>query len=205
MSNDMRLIIGIAGGIGSGKSLVSRILRLWGHTVFDCDFEAKILMDRNNGIKEAICREISSDVTDGKTPINRKILSSIVFNDEYYRRQLNNIVHKAVREEIEHVRNKLHEDRPLFVESAILAESGIAGRCKFIIVVDAPEDVKIRRVMERNGCDRDEVKARIEAQKGERILLEKYRDRSIIIENKVGDHLMEKLMETLQMIPVDIL
>lgn len=199
----MGLMIGIAGGIGSGKSLVSRILRLWGHTVFDCDFKAKILMDRNNRIKEAICREISSDVTDGETPIDRKLLSSIVFNDEYYRRRLNNIVHEAVREEIELVRKKLPEDRPLFVESAILAESGIADRCRFIIVVEAPEEVKIRRVMERNSCDKDEVKARIEAQKGERTLLEKYRDRSIIIENKVGIHLMEKLREILQIISVD--
>ena len=158
-------IIGISGGIGSGKSVVSRILRIWGYPVFDCDSEAKALMDADDNIKNNLSTLISTEVVaDGV--IDRRRLAEIVFADEAKLAILNSIVHSAVRQYFtEWARNN---DAPVvFAESAILHSSGMIADVDFEWHVDAPCDIRIERVCRRNGMTPDQVKARMASQKAD--------------------------------------
>ena len=95
----MQKIVAITGGIGSGKSVLSRILMAWGYDVYDCDCEAKRIMDSDESIKRRIASEIDAGVvSDGV--IDRVLLAKIVFNDKAKLSILNSIVHNAVRHQI---------------------------------------------------------------------------------------------------------
>ncbi|MDE5774505.1 MAG: dephospho-CoA kinase [Muribaculaceae bacterium] len=177
-------LIGITGGIGSGKSIVSRILRLKGYYVYDCDYQAKILMDNDPDIISAIRDDISSSVITDDGHIVRAALAAIIFDNEILRLRLNNIVHSAVKREILDIRRRLR-DVPLFVESAIIAESGLAQICDTIWVVSTDDEGKrIDRVTKRNNCDAASVQARIRAQKYESELLNQYQNRIHNITNE---------------------
>ena len=152
----------ITGGIGAGKSVVSKILRTMGYQVFDCDIEAKRLMDSSAEIK--LKTEISDASVDYDGNIDRKHLSSVVFADPAKLERLNSIVHKAVRDEIKHWANNHHANSHLFVETAILYQSQLDKDVDDVWEVIAPEEIRIIRVMNRNRCTREEVISRIKSQ-----------------------------------------
>lgn len=193
-------VVGITGGIGSGKSVISRILRLSGHKVYDCDYEAKQLMSSSGDIKCRIRDEISAEVTDGLSEIDRQELSRIVFADESQRLRLNVIVHGAVREDI---KRRISEERMVqdkrgtgvyFIESAILAESGLAAICDRIWVIDGGEESeRISRVVARDGAGADQVQGRIRAQDKEKRLLEEYEEKTEVIANHSGEALLPQI------------
>lgn len=155
-------IIAINGGIGSGKSVVSRIVMTMGYPVYDCDTRARQLMDNSDKIKAAISADIHrACVKDGL--IDRTMLASIVFEDEEKLAALNSIVHGAVREHFASWAQ--HQLCPVcFVETAILYQSGMATMVDEVWTVDAPLDLRIDRVMKRNGLTRQAVMSRIAAQ-----------------------------------------
>lgn len=155
------MLIAISGGIGSGKSVVSRIVTVMGYEVYDCDSRAKVLMDSDGNIKERISREIHPEcVADGC--INRKRLADIVFNDADSLDRLNAIVHAAVRDDLK--RWAESSDAVKFVETAILYQSGIDKMVDAVWEIDAPLDLRISRVMNRNNISREEVLSRIASQ-----------------------------------------
>ena len=154
--------IAICGGIGSGKSIVSRILTVLGFDVYDCDSEAKRLMDADDAIKDAIAREIAGEcIVDGT--IDRPRLAGIVFSDSVKLEALNAIVHAAVRRHLA-AWIEARTGRPKFIETAILYQSGLDRMVDEVWEVTAPADVRIARVMARNSMSAAEVKARIDAQ-----------------------------------------
>lgn len=178
-----RPIIGITGGIGSGKSVVSRILRLLGYEVYDCDSEARLIMERSAEIRESLISRFGSEVVNQEGTLNRRHIADRVFGNAEELKWLNSIVHKAVREDVARRAELTAEgDRslpngatvPLFVESAILATSGLAGMCCEVWLVDAPEGVRLERAMGRDGASRQEIKRRMEAQKTETDALAAY-------------------------------
>ena len=154
----------MTGGIGSGKSVVCRILEVLGCHVYDCDSRAKVMMDADDAIKDAIGREISALAITHDRCIDRRCLASVVFNDAEKLTRLNAIVHDAVRRDIERW-SVTHPDG--FVETAILYESGLDLMVRDEWVVTAPEDVRIERVMSRSGLSEDEVRRRIMSQADE--------------------------------------
>lgn len=189
------MLIGICGGIGSGKSVVSRILRLNGFTVYDCDLEAKNLMDNDAIIKRRIRDEISADVTDGIRRPDRRLLAEIVFSDEEARLKLNKVVHRAVRDDIERRR----EAHPLmWIESAILAESGLADQCDRIWNVVAPMQLRLERCMQRDHARREDIERRISAQLKEERLLERFEEKISLIHNDDRNSLLEQINKNLQ-------
>lgn len=158
----MQKIIAITGGIGSGKSVVSSILRNMGYKVYDSDIEARILMDNSNEIKESIQRTFDKALICNGL-IDRKKLSEIVFSDTGKLRDLNHIVHGAViKHFLEWVKN--NDDPVVFIETAILYESGLDKYVNDIWEVNAPEHIRIQRVMKRNHMPEAEVKRRIDVQ-----------------------------------------
>lgn len=159
----MGIVIAITGGIGAGKSVVSEILRCEGFHVYDCDQEAKILMSLDETIMYELRRQIHPDAVLGKR-INRKLISDIAFSDERKLNCLNKIVHGAVKKSLCSWINNHREEEYLFVETAILYQSGLDSMVDIVWEVTAPVDVRISRVMARNSLDKDSVIARIKAQ-----------------------------------------
>lgn len=161
-----RSIVGITGGVGSGKSVVSRIVRLNGFPVYDCDIEAKRIMQDDMTVREKLCRTVGKGVYGPDGRLDRAYMARCIFSDPGKRNDVNGIVHRAVLDDF----LRFYEDSPgrmVFCESAILATSGFDRHCDFILMVDAPEPLRIERVVARSGMQREEVKRRIEAQKEE--------------------------------------
>lgn len=153
-------IIVITGGIGSGKSMVSRILRVIGYDVYDCDSRAKAIMGADSEIKRVISDDICADaVVDGS--INRQRLAEVVFANESLLERLNKVVHSAVRKDIAKWA-ELHS--PAFVETAIMYQSGLDRMASQVWEVTAPKYLRIERVMLRSNLTREAVEQRISVQ-----------------------------------------
>lgn len=159
----MKRIVAITGGIGSGKSVVCRMLRAMGYVIYDCDIEAKILMDHDPVIKRRIADEISAEAINANGSICRPVLAECVFSDSDKLRMLNNIVHGAVREHFRIWADK-QKAEIVFVETAILYESGMNKLVDEVWEVTAPKEVRIQRVMKRSGMKREEIERRISSQ-----------------------------------------
>ena len=158
----MTKIIGLTGGIGSGKSTVARYIESKGIPVYIADEEARKLTDTAVVTADIVAAFRDSIINDGK--IDRKRLSDIVFNHSENLQKLNAIIHPAVRTHfIEWL--KSHSSQELVVkEAAILFESGSYKECDYIITVEAPEDVRIGRVVQRDSVSEDAVRARMRNQ-----------------------------------------
>lgn len=163
--NNKRLIA-ITGGIGSGKSVISSILRINGYLVYDCDAEAKRLMNTSLEIKNNLVHAFGSECIAENNQINSKYLSAIVFSEKNALLKINTIVHPRVKEDIIR-RFECCEQSVMFIETAILLQSNLLDIVSGVWVVTAPVEVCIARVMNRNNMNRNDVKRRIEAQKGQ--------------------------------------
>lgn len=162
------MLIAITGGIGSGKSVVSQILRTLGYPVYDCDREARIIMDRDCDIHRRLCHDIHPlAVVEGV--IDRPLISSVVFNDSDALARLNAIVHSAVTDNLLAWSRTLAEAGHAiqFVETAIPVQSGLYKLVDALWQVTAPVGLRIARVQRRNGLTAAQVQARIDAQKAE--------------------------------------
>ena len=157
-------LIAITGGIGCGKSVVSNILRALEYPVYDCDSEAKRLMNDSNYIKSEISKKISCEAIALDGSINRPVLAKIVFNDNKLLSQLNMIVHSAVKEDIINWTKQHQTQHTLFVETAILYQSGINLFVDEVWEIQAPIDLRINRVILRNNTIAEDVQSRINSQ-----------------------------------------
>ncbi len=164
----MILKIGVTGGIGSGKSVVCKIFSSLGIPVYDADTEARKLVDTNEKIKTKIKKEFGSDLYDSSGHLDRKRMAAKVFNNKAALERLNSIVHPAVIKDSEEW-IKQYKDAPYTVrEAAILFESGTYKDLDKIITVIAPEELRIKRVMERDHKTKEEILSIILNQSGDR-------------------------------------
>ena len=158
----MTLRIGITGGIGSGKSTVSKILETLGIPVFDADTAAKNIMNEDEQLKQKI-KEAFGEEAYSNNLLNRKYIASIVFNDTVKLEQLNALVHPATIAMAEQWAYR--QTTPYTVkEAALFFESGSAAGIDYIVGVYAPQHIRIQRVMQRDNISREEVLARINKQ-----------------------------------------
>lgn len=161
-------LVVISGGIGSGKSVVSKIIRILGCQVYDCDLEARRIMDSRPDIHEALCREIHpSAVENGR--VNRPLISDIVFGDADALARLNAIVHGALRRHLRQWCLERAGNRIIFAECAIPRSSGILAMAADLWEVTAPVNVRISRVMSRNNLTYSQVEARVKSQVSENL------------------------------------
>ena len=158
-------LVAITGGIGSGKSVVSAILRIMGYPVYDCDSKAKNLMNTNNDIKNDLISSFGVDCISEDGKINAQYISSIVFKDKTALLKINSIVHPRVKDDI--LLEYLNNQGVMFVETAILLQSNLLDIIDEVWLVDAPENVRVKRVMLRNSMSADEVRRRIKSQSGQ--------------------------------------
>lgn len=185
------MIIGVTGGIGSGKSTVVKAFEKIGNiAVYFADDEAKKLMTRSAIIKEKICEEFGDEAYVNHQ-LNRAFIANIVFSDTNKLARLNAIVHPEV---YKHFNNfvKLNSDKSyVLYENAILFENNSDVLCDKIITVIADESLRIKRVVKRDHTTTAEVKGRMNNQwkDHKKALLSNY-----IIYNNTSDDLLVQIM-----------
>ena len=161
---------GITGNIGSGKSTVARLFEMLDVPVFYADKEARLISEQQEVLEE-IRKSFGERVIAEDGSLNRKEIAAIVFGDAEKLSQLNSIIHPRVRNYFNEW-CKLHQSATYVLhESAILFESGLDYLCDKIILVTAPEEIRIRRVMQRDLFSRQEVITRMSNQWSEAKLL----------------------------------
>lgn len=152
----------ITGGIGSGKSVVARIVAAMGYEVYDCDLRARAIMESAE-ITSALLDEFGTGIFDCDGRLMRQALAAIVFADRERLSALNAITHRAVRDDLESWAYARTGTR-IFVETAILYQSGIDRMVSQVWEVTAPRETRINRVAVRNGMERSAIEARINSQ-----------------------------------------
>jgi len=162
--------VGITGNIGSGKSTVARLFEMLDVPVFYADQKARLISERIDVLYE-IKKKFGDKVFAADGSLNRKAVAAIVFSDTKKLSDLNSIIHPRVKIFFNAWCN-LHQSSPYILhESAILFESGLDYLCDRIILVTAPEEIKIHRVMQRDLLSRQEVIGRMSNQWAEAKLL----------------------------------
>ena len=163
------IIIGLTGGIGSGKSTIAEIFTTLKIPVFNSDLEAKQLYYHPE-VKQQIIT-LFGNVYNSENQLDKKALANIVFNNDKKLQQLNNIIHPTVKKLFDTWVNKNNHAPILIKEAAILIESGAAKQVDKIIVVTAPKKERIKRVMQRDNVSEKEVVARMSKQLPEEKLI----------------------------------
>lgn len=189
------MLIGICGGIGSGKSVVSRILRLRGLPVYDCDLEARRIMDESEEVLRALNNRFGDDICPPLGPIDRKKLSNHVFGSDHHRLWLNSLVHRLVREDVAawYSSQTGTGTATCFVESAIMASSGLASMCDEIWLVTASEYERLARVRHRDKVEEDAIRSRIRSQRHEESLLKDAGITLRIIDNSSASSILSQI------------
>jgi len=156
----------VTGGIGTGKSTVCRICALKGIPVYDCDSQARHIMDTSPDIHSALRRIAGPDVVSPSGSIHRPALARAMFGSPQVRASVNALVHSRVRSHFaEWVEQR---NAPLvLIESAIMATASLHKAVDAIWLVEAPMSLRIDRVMRRSGLSRQSIIERINAQRGE--------------------------------------
>ena len=159
-------VIGITGGMGAGKSVVSRIVAALGHAVYDADAAAKSLYDRDDALLNAVVDRFGAGVLDTHGRLDRKALADIVFHDPAALAALNALVHPAVFRDFEAWKRRVQQSgRSLvFREAAILFESGSHVTCDAVWAVTAPVALRIERCRQRTGSTDAEIRKRMQHQ-----------------------------------------
>ncbi|MEK4875615.1 dephospho-CoA kinase [Bacillus sp. FSL W8-0102] len=162
----MAAIIGLTGGIASGKSTVSSLLKEKGFTVIDADVAARIVVQPGEEAYKKIVETFGKDILLENGEINRPKLGDLVFRDEQKRLQLNSIVHPAVRKQmlLEKEQAIRNGKQTIFLDIPLLFESGLTWMVDKTIVVYVDENIQLQRLMKRNGLDKEAAEIRILAQ-----------------------------------------
>lgn len=181
----MTKTLGVTGGIGSGKTTVCRMLEQLGARVFNADQEGKMLLVDDPTARKAIVDAFGEESYLPGGELNRRYLAEEVFNDEDKLRMINGIVHPRVFRRFIEARERAARDGVslLVHEAALIYETGAEKHLDAVAVVDAGREIRIKRVMERDGVSRQDVLARMENQLPPEMLRERA---DFVIENE-GD------------------
>lgn len=157
--------IGITGGIGSGKSYVSRLLtEHYGIPVYNTDSEAKRLMLSDEGIRRRLTALLGKEVYKSDGTLNKPLLANYLFADSCHAGQINAIVHPQVKADFLKWADLQTGCEIVALESAILFESGFDNIVDKVVMVYAPVELRIRRVMLRDSTTEEKIRQRIVAQ-----------------------------------------
>ncbi len=155
-------IVGLTGGIGSGKTTVAKVFKTLNIPVYNSDIEAKKLMNSNSKIKKQLISEFGNNVYVNNI-LNKKYLANIIFNNKQKLEIVNSIVHPVVKEHFKKWAS-LQTSPYVIKENAILFESGMQKDVNSIITVISPIEIRIQRVINRDNTTYKDVNARIKNQ-----------------------------------------
>lgn len=206
------IVLGITGGIGSGKTTAAGYLRSLGFACVDADQIGRELTAEGSPLLEILDREFGPDgkygrgiailrdsSIEGIKILDRKALASVVFSDEKARARFDEIIHsrmlRIIREQIEELRKK-ENIRGILLDAPLMYEAGCDTMCDHVILVTAPVELRIERVMKRDGSTREDVVRRINSQMSDE---EKARLADFVVDNSGDtDELCRKLDEIVE-------
>lgn len=195
-------IIGLTGGIGSGKTTVAKFIEEMGFPVYYSDDRAKEIVNDDEVLKNNIKELLGEEAYDENGFYNKKYVSEIVFNNDETRLQLNALIHPAVKIDFENWVNKQHAEF-IFKETALLFELKLNESCYKSVLVTADDNIRIKRVMDRDQKTYREIEAIIDKQMPEK---DKIKRADFVIYNNDGidelkaatEKMMVKLKEVSQ-------
>lgn len=160
----MSVRVGLTGGVATGKSTVSQMLSELGATVIDADAIARDVVARGTPGLDAVVAQFGTDMLDSNGNLDRPAMGRLVFGDASARRRLEAIVHPLVYERIVELEGQAPDDALIVHDIPLLAESGRADTFDAVVVVDAPPEVQIERMVRMRGWSEEDAIARLHAQ-----------------------------------------
>ncbi|MET1013763.1 MAG: dephospho-CoA kinase [Paenisporosarcina sp.] len=160
------MIIGLTGSIASGKSTVSKMLQEKGFFIIDADIVARQVVELGSETLQEIAIHFGNEVLLADGTLNREVLGAMIFHQPVKRKQLNDIMHPAIRREMLKQRDDLTKKGIItfFMDIPLLFESRLQHLVEKILVVSVTEDVQLERLMNRNNLSKEEAEARIKSQ-----------------------------------------
>ena len=191
--------IAITGGIGSGKSYISNILQEYGIPIYNTDDEAKRLMVSDEGIRRDLVALLGEDVYVEGT-LNKSLLASYLFADAENAARINGIVHPRVKMDFCRWLEQHADQEIVGMECAILFEAGFDDAVDSVVMVYAPEDLRVERAMKRDHATEAQIRARIAAQlddeeKRKRADYVIYTDGSILLDSQLSTLIAQLKLE----------
>jgi dephospho-CoA kinase len=175
-------IIGLTGGIGSGKSSAAEVFARLGAPVISADSLARTLLDTDPVVRDLISKRFGKKIYGAGDRADRRALAAVVFSNPAALRRLNAILHPRVRRETMRWIHRLPRTVPIaMIEAALLYEAGWESFCDYMVVVAAPREVRICRVQKRDRCSRREVLRRMKNQMSQK---EKITRADVVILNR---------------------
>lgn len=163
--------VGVTGGIGTGKTTVCRVFSKLGIPIYYADNEAKRLMDVGTGsIREQLIALLGEEIYIGNK-INRPLMAAMIFHDQELLAEVNRIVHPRVTEDFQHWCSTMNEFPYVIQESAVLLESEIRRMFDYVVLVTAPETLRLNRVSQRPGMTDEKNKSIMKSQLPEREII----------------------------------
>lgn len=185
--------VGITGGIGSGKSVVARILHEMGYPVYSSDQRAKDLMHEDLSLVEGL-KQLFGEEAYVNRELNRAYIAAQIFRDESKRIAMNNLVHPAVRKDFKEWVER-QNSLLVFQESALLFETGNYRSFDAVFLVVAPEEIRMKRVKERDQLSDEQVLSRFKAQMPEE---EKRKLTNYIVDNSGNEFLIPQILKLIK-------
>lgn len=157
MHNKSKHIVGITGGIGSGKSHVCHMIESMGYPVFYCDDEAKRIIRTHPDVRQELCQLINPNLYDANGILQKKMLASHLCRGKEYAAQVDRIVHPRVAKAFQ---NWCMQQNATFcfMECALLFESGFDRLVQHVVHIDTPENVRLRRIMQRDNISEESAR-----------------------------------------------
>jgi len=160
------MIIGLTGSIASGKSTISAMLKEKGYPIIDADLVARLVVEPGTSTLSEIERVFGDQVMNKDGTLNREALGQLIFHEPAKRKQLNDLMHPAIRAEMLRQRDELFDrgEKTLIMDIPLLFESRLQHFVDKILVVSVTEEMQLQRLMQRNSLSEEEAKARIRSQ-----------------------------------------
>jgi dephospho-CoA kinase len=156
--------VGLTGGVASGKSTVAAMLRELGATVIDADALAREVVAKGTPGLDRVVKEFGAELLTADGELDRPAMGRLVFGDEQARKRLESIVHPLVFERIVELEEEAPEDGVVVHDIPLLAENGRGGDFDAVVVVDAPPEVQLERMLRDRGWTREDAESRMRAQ-----------------------------------------
>ncbi len=160
------MIIGLTGSIASGKSTISQLLKDMGYTIIDADIVARMVVEQGSPTLNEIAKQFGHEVLHPDGTLNREALGELIFHNPTKRKQLNELMHPAIRQEMIAQRDqlKMQEIETIIMDIPLLFESRLQHFVEKILVVSVTEDIQLERLIKRNSLSKEEAEVRIRSQ-----------------------------------------
>lgn len=192
--------LGITGGIGSGKSVVSHILSVMNIPVYQTDDESKRLVVENEEIRNRLTNLVGKDIYKPDGSLDKAMLANYIFGFPEHMQKVNNIIHPVVKQDFVRWANQFADkQRFVAVECAILYESGFDALVDKTILVSAPLELRVRRAMLRDKAEEKQIRARIKHQMDEQLLYDKAQ---FIVSNDDEHLLIPQILEIIHTVEI---